>query len=92
MLKNNGKNVIYFPCFSYGSGDLSRQQDMLEDENSVINLAETGAHCGVLPDASVPTFMLTHFVRDRTRGKKFDLEWAVKLHTHDTARCVGLED
>jgi N-acyl-D-aspartate/D-glutamate deacylase len=92
MMKNEGKNVIYFPCFGYGSGDLSRQQDMLEDETSVISLADTGAHCGVLSDASVPTFMLTHFVRDRTRGKKFDLEWTVKLHTHDTARCVGLED
>ncbi|WP_159931202.1 amidohydrolase family protein [Oceanicoccus sp. KOV_DT_Chl] len=45
-----------------------------------------------MSDASVPTYMLTHFVRDRSRGKKFELEWAVKLHTHDTARCVGLED
>ena len=92
MMKRDGKNVIYFPCFGYDAGDLSRQQAMLEDENSVISLADTGAHCGVLSDASVPTYMISHFVRDRERGKRFDLEWTVKLHTHDTARCVGLED
>ncbi len=92
MMKDDGKNVIYFPCYGYGAGDLSRQQAMLEDDDSVISLADTGAHCGVLSDASVPTYMLSHFVRDRSRGKRFDLEYAVKLHTHDTARCVGLED
>lgn len=92
MMKNDGKNVIYFPCFGYGAGDLRRQQQLLEDESTVISLADTGAHCGVLSDVSVPTYMLSHFVRDRQRGKKFDLEWAVKLHTHDTARCVGLDD
>lgn len=92
MMKNDGKNVIYFPCFGYGTGDLSRQEALLEDESTVISLADTGAHCGVLSDASVPTYMLSHFVRDRNRGKRFDLEWTVKLHTHDTARCVGLDD
>lgn len=92
MMKNDGKNVVYFPCFGYDTNDLSRQQAMLEDADSVISLADTGAHCGVLSDASMPTYLLSHFVRDRTRGERFELEWAVKLHTHDTARCVGLED
>jgi N-acyl-D-aspartate/D-glutamate deacylase len=74
MMKNGGKNVVYFPCFGYGA------------------LADTGAHCGVLCDASVPTQMLSYFSRDRQRGPRFELEQAVKMQTHDTARCVGLED
>ncbi|MFT4517715.1 MAG: N-acyl-D-amino-acid deacylase [Halioglobus sp.] len=92
MMKNGGKNVVYFPCFGYGANDLSRQVELLEDENTVISLADTGAHCGVLCDASVPTQMLSYFVRDRERGHRLKLEDAVKMQTHDTARCVGLDD
>lgn len=92
MMKSNGKNVIYFPCFGYSAGDLSRQVELLEDENTVLSLADTGAHCGVLCDASVPTQMLSYFVRDRERGHRFSLEQAVKMQTYDTARCVGLDD
>lgn len=92
MLSRNGKGIIYFPCFGYDKGDLSRQQQMLENEDAVISLADTGAHCGVLSDVSVPTYLLSHFVRDRTRGPRFELEWAIKKHTHDTARTVGLND
>jgi N-acyl-D-aspartate/D-glutamate deacylase len=92
MMENNGKGVVYFPCFGYGANDLSRQVQLLEDEATVISLADTGAHCGVLCDASVPTQMLSYYVRDRERGHRFKLEDVVKMQTHDTARCVGLED
>ncbi|MDZ7782489.1 MAG: amidohydrolase family protein [Halioglobus sp.] len=92
MLGNDGTNVVYFPCFGYGAGDLSRQVALLEDDSTVLSLADTGAHCGVLCDASVPTQMLSYFVRDRERGPRLRLEDAVKMQTHDTARCVGLED
>jgi len=92
MMKNEGRNVVYFPCFGYGANDLSRQVALLEDETTVLSLADTGAHCGVLCDASVPTQMLSYYVRDRQRGHRFALEQAVKMQTLDTARCVGLED
>jgi N-acyl-D-aspartate/D-glutamate deacylase len=92
MMQNGGKNVVYFPCFGYGANDLSRQVQLLEDESTVISLADTGAHCGVLCDASVPTQMLSYYVRDRQRGHRLKLEDVVKMQTHDTARCVGLED
>jgi len=92
LLSNDGKGVVYFPCFGYGAGDLSRQVELLEDEHTVLSLADTGAHCGVLCDASVPTQMLSFYARDRQRGKRFRLEDVVKMQTHDTARCVGLED
>ena len=92
MMKNAGKNVIYFPCFGYGANDLSRQVELLEDDTTVLSLADTGAHCGVLCDASVPTQMLSFYVRDRQRGHRLQLEQAVKMQTRDTARCVGLDD
>ncbi|MEP4146550.1 MAG: amidohydrolase family protein [Halioglobus sp.] len=92
MMERNGKNVVYFPCFGYGANDLSRQVELLEDEATVISLADTGAHCGVLCDASVPTQILSYYVRDRERGHRLGLEQAVKMQTMDTARCVGLDD
>ena len=36
--------------------------------------------------------MLTHFVRDRTRGEKMPIEFAVRRQTKDTARLFGLND
>ena len=66
--------------------------ELLEDDSTVISLADTGAHCGVLCDASVPTQMLSYYVRDRERGHRLRLEDVVKMQTHDTARCVGLDD
>ncbi len=92
MMQDNGKTVVYFPCFGYGANDLSRQVELLEDSSTVISLADTGAHCGVLCDASIPTQMLSYYVRDRERGHRLKLEDVVKMQTFDTARCVGLED
>jgi len=92
LMSNGGKGVVYFPCFGYGANDLSRQVALLEEEGTVLSLADTGAHCGVLCDASVPTQMLSYYVRDRERGHRLPLEAVVKMQTHDTARCVGLED
>ena len=92
MMQDGGKTVVYFPCFGYGANDLSRQVELLEDTSTVISLADTGAHCGVLCDASVPTQMLSYYVRDRQRGHRLKLEDVVKMQTFDTARCVGLED
>ncbi len=92
MMENEGKGVVYFPCFGYGANDLSRQVALLEEDSTVISLADTGAHCGVLCDASVPTQMLSYYVRDRERGHRLQLEDVVKMQTRDTARCVGLQD
>jgi N-acyl-D-aspartate/D-glutamate deacylase len=36
--------------------------------------------------------MLTHWVRDRTRGKRLPLEFAVRRMTRDTAELYGLRD
>jgi len=36
--------------------------------------------------------MLTHWTRDRTRGDKVELPWAIKRITNDNARAIGLND
>ena len=58
----------------------------------MVSLSDGGAHCGVICDASFPTYLLTHWVRDRSRGERISLEQAVKRQCHDTARLYGLTD
>jgi N-acyl-D-aspartate/D-glutamate deacylase len=65
---------------------------MLLHPRAAAGLGDGGAHCGVICDASQPTFMLTHWTRDRDRGERLPLEWMVKKQTHDTARLYGLTD
>lgn len=91
LLARDGKAILYFPFMGYDQRNLDRQYEMLADDNTVISLADTGAHCGVLSDVSMPTFLISHYVRDRA-GKKFSIEQAVKMHSRDTARAVCLED
>ena len=59
---------------------------------AALGLGDGGAHCGIICDASITTFMLSHWVRDRTRGPKIPVELVVKRMTLDTAELYGLRD
>ena len=51
---------------------------------SAWGLGDGGAHCGTTCDASTPTFMLTHWARDRAHDQ-LPLEWVVRKMTTETA-------
>ncbi len=92
MLADNGRGLLYVPILNYSEGNLDPARTMLLHPRSAAGLADGGAHCGVICDAGQPTFMLTHWTRDRSRGERLPLEWVVKKQTHDTARLYGLGD
>ncbi len=92
MLENDARGLLYVPILNYSDGSLAPVREMLQHPRSASGLADGGAHCGVICDASLPTFMLTHWTRDRRRGATLPLEWVVKKQTHDTARLYGLGD
>ena len=92
MLEEDGRGLLYVPILNYSDGDLEPAREMLLHPRSAAGLGDGGAHCGVICDASQPTFMITHWTRDRSRGEKLPLEWMVKKQTHDTARLYGLTD
>ena len=92
MLEDEGRGLLYVPILNYSNGDLEPAREMLLHPRSAAGLGDGGAHCGVICDASQPTFMLTHWTRDRTRGELLPLEWMVKKQTRDTARLYGLGD
>jgi len=84
--------MIYYTFLNYGEGTLEPAKEMMEHPNTILGLGDGGAHCGSICDGSFTTHMLTHWVRDRTRGGKLSLPWVIKAHCQDTARAVGLFD
>jgi N-acyl-D-aspartate/D-glutamate deacylase len=65
---------------------------MLLHPAGVLGLSDGGAHCGMICDASYPTFLLTHWARDRHRGDKLSLEYVIRKQSRDTAHLFGLTD
>jgi len=92
MLQRGGHELLYLPLLGYVNGGLDDIAEMLRHPGTVLGLGDGGAHCGVLCDASLPTFMLTHWVRDRTRGDTLSLEAVVHHQTRRTAMLYGFAD
>jgi N-acyl-D-aspartate/D-glutamate deacylase len=92
MLERDGRNNLYVTLCNYEYGSLDSSLDMMRHPGAVLGLGDGGAHCGTICDGSYPTFMLTHWVRDRQRGERLPLSQVVKWLTHDTARTVDLLD
>jgi len=91
MLERDGRRVLYVPR-AYKRYNLDPYREMLTEPNSILSLSDGGAHCGTICDASMPTYILSHWVRDRVRGEKLSLEFAVKLQTSETAKLYGMCD
>jgi N-acyl-D-aspartate/D-glutamate deacylase len=92
MLQDSGESFIQYPFMGFAYGDLSPVQAMLQNPHSVPGAADGGAHVSTICDGGIPTFMLTHWVRDRTAGDRFPLEHIVKKQTADTAALYGMHD
>ncbi len=92
MLEDDGKRLFFAPTLNYTEFNYEVVRKMLTHPRAALGLDDAGAHCGVICDASMPTFMLTHWARDRSRGEGLPLEFAVKKMTQDTARLYGLND
>jgi len=88
----DGGRMLFFPLVNYGAGDHAVLRDMLTDPHTIFGLSDGGAHCGSICDGAIPTFMLTHWVRDRARGPRLPLEFVVKRMTSETADFMGLAD
>ena len=92
LLEKEGKTILYRPLSNYAYGDLNTVGEMMQHPNTLVSLGDGGAHVGVLCDATSMAYMLTHWTRDRTRGEKIALPWAIKRITCDNAKAIGLND
>ena len=92
MLTDDGRGMLYVPFLNYADGNLDATREMLRDPNAVPGLSDGGAHCGIICDASFPTYLLTHWTRDRSRGEKLSIPFVVAAQSRKTALSVGLYD
>jgi N-acyl-D-aspartate/D-glutamate deacylase len=92
LLRDEGRELFYQPLGGYVTYNFDFFRKNMQHPNVLFGLSDGGAHCGVIADAGMPTFILTHWARDRVKGDKFPLEFLVRKLTSDTARAYGLND
>ncbi len=91
-LAEDPAHFLFFPVTGYNVDNHDIIHTMLTDEATVLGLGDGGAHCSSIIDAGIPSYMLTHWARDRHRGPKLPLEFMVKRQTSETAAFFGFHD
>lgn len=86
LTAGDGRTILYIPVFNYVNGSLAAAGEMLRNPYTLSGLGDGGAHCGIICDASFPTYMLIRWAPILT------LPQTIKALTADTARAVGLND
>ena len=92
LLQDEGRRMVLFTLGGYAHGHAGHVVEMMEHPATILGLADGGAHCSLICDASVTTSMLSHFVRDRSRGPRLALETAVHKMTGAPAALYGFAD
>ncbi len=92
LLGDEGRELLLRPLLGYSNFSLEPIREMLLHPTTALGLGDGGAHVGAICDASIETTMLTHWVRDRTRGERLPIELVVRKMTSDTASLYGLGD
>ena len=90
--RTTAAQLLLRPLLGYSNFTHDPIREMLLHPASALGLGDGGAHVGAICDASIETYMLTHWVRDRTRGERLPLELVVRKMTSDTASLYGLDD
>lgn len=91
LLKEEGQSLLMLTIGNYEECSLDWMESMFDSENVVLGLGDGGAHYGMVCDASYSTYSLTHWTRDRRRGRR-TIEEMVRKLTREPALLVGLED
>ena len=92
LLARDGQGILMLPSVNFAYGSLDSALEMLRHPHTVYGLGDGGAHLGFLCDASLPTYMLQYWARDRKRGERIPLEEVVRGLTSKTAAVVNLRD
>jgi N-acyl-D-aspartate/D-glutamate deacylase len=90
--ENDGNAFLMFPTLNYVGENHDVIYEMLTHPAAINGLSDGGAHVRMICDASIPTYLLSHWARDRARGPKLAVEEAVRLQTTATAEVLGLTD
>ncbi|PRC49183.1 amidohydrolase, partial [Mycobacterium sp. ITM-2017-0098] len=91
LLDDDGHAMLLVTLANFRDGSLDTVAELIRRDDVVLGLGDGGAHYGMICDASFPTYMLTHWVRDRPSGRLSVAE-VVRELTSVPARVAGLGD
>jgi N-acyl-D-aspartate/D-glutamate deacylase len=92
LIQNGGHSFAIVLGSNYLAFNHDVIRTMLMDPNTVTGLSDAGAHVNLIFDAVAPTYQLTHWVRDRSRGERLPLEFIVEKQSRNNADLYGLHD
>jgi len=92
LLRRDGRELLLRPLVGYSDLTLDPIREMLLNPATVLGVGDGGAHVTVICDASTPTWMLTHWTRDRSRGAQLPIETVVHKMTKNNADLYGFGD
>jgi N-acyl-D-amino-acid deacylase len=88
----DGSNVCASHVLNFVGGGLDGSYEMMKRDITASGLADGGAHMKMICDASMPTFMLSFWARDRKRGPTLPLEHVIRKLSLKNAELYGLYD
>ncbi|MDR3663165.1 MAG: amidohydrolase family protein [Mycobacterium sp.] len=91
VLDDEGHAMLLVTLANYRNSSLDTVAELIQLYDVILGLGDGGAHYGMICDASFPTYLLTHWVRDRAAGR-LDLAQAVRELTSVPARVGGIAD
>jgi len=92
LLEDDGQALLYFPIYNYTEMNFDNVHTMMTHPQAIMGLSDGGAHVGTICDSSFPTYLLSYWTRDRTRGSRLALGDAIRRLTSDIADYCGMGD
>ena len=90
--EGDGGAMLANYVMNYAEGDLNAVGEMLAHPDTISGLGDGGAHLQMICDASMTTYHLTHWARDRKRGPTLPVEQMVHKLTGQVAEVYGFKD
>jgi N-acyl-D-aspartate/D-glutamate deacylase len=86
----NNMVIVFFTNYSDYNLDAVREMQM--DDATVTGLSDAGAHVSLIFDAVNPTYQLSYWTRDRSRGEPMPLAHVIHRATRKNAQLFGFND
>lgn len=91
LLDDDGHAILLDALANFENNSLDTVSTLMRRDDVVLGLGDGGAHYGMICDSSFPTYVLTHWARDRA-SDRLSVEAAVRELTSTPARIAGLHD
>lgn len=91
LVQGDGNTLFYYPAANYADKNFDAVQTMMQHPDSILALGDGGAHVARTCDASLPTFVLAYWTRDRA-GERMPIATAVQRLARETAELLGMTD